>query len=114
MNAKDLLLKLPETVTVDAGAARAVVQYDVSQPVYHVIENGTVNAYEGTAPQADVTIRLKDDDLVKLLDGELNAVAAVFTGRLKVRGDVGLAQRLIAMVDKDKLRAAKRQLERGE
>ncbi len=103
MNAKDVLLKVPGAVKVDPAARRAVVQYDISQPVYHVIEDGAVEAFEGTAEGPDVTIKVADDDLIKLLGGQLNPMTAVLTGRLKVRGDVGLAQRLIAMVDRRKL-----------
>ncbi len=113
MNAKELLLKVPQAVQVDPAAPRSVVQYDISEPVYHVIENGVVSAHEGTAPGPDVTVRVSDEDLVKLFDGKLNPMQAVFTGRLKVRGDVGLAQRLIGMVDRKKLAEARAAIESG-
>ncbi|HRN17840.1 MAG: SCP2 sterol-binding domain-containing protein [Trueperaceae bacterium] len=111
MNAKQLLLNVPKAVTLDSATPRSVVQYDISEPIYHVIEGGVVSAHEGKAEGPDVTIKVSDADLVKLFDGQLNPMAAVFTGRLKVRGDVGLAQRLIKMVDREKLQEAKARLE---
>ncbi len=111
MNAKELLLKVPQAVQVDPAAPRSVVQYDISEPVYHVIENGVVSAHEGTAAGPDVTVRVSDDDLVLLFDGKLNPMLAVVAGRLKVRGDVGLAQRLIGMVDRRKLAEARAAIE---
>ena len=111
MNAKQLLLNVPQAVTLDSSTPRSVVQYDISEPIYHVIEGGVVSAHEGTAEGADVTIKVSDDDLVKLFDGQLNPMAAVFMGRLKVRGDVGLAQRLIKMVDRKKLEEARAKME---
>lgn len=113
MTAKELLLKVPQAVQVDPAAPLSVVQYDISEPVYHVIENGVVSAHEGTAQGPDVTIRVGDDDLIKLFDGKLNPMTALFTGRLKVRGDIGLAQRLIGMVDRAKLEAARSELRQG-
>lgn len=110
MNAKELLLKVPEAVQVDSSAPRSVVQYEISEPVYHVIEGGKVSAHEGTASAADVTIKVGDDDLMRLFDGKLNPMTAMFTGKLKVRGNVGLAQRLLGMVDKEKLEQARARL----
>ncbi len=111
MNAKELLLEAPRAVKVDPSAPRSVVQYDISEPVFHVIENGAVTAHEGTAPTADVTIKVADDDLVRLFEGKLNPMTAMFTGKLKVRGNVGLAQRLLGMVDKEQLAAARAEIE---
>ncbi|HNR00064.1 MAG TPA: SCP2 sterol-binding domain-containing protein [Trueperaceae bacterium] len=116
MNAKDLLMRVPETVRPPDGVRptkRTVVQYSISEPVYHVLENGEVVAVEGTAPDPDVTIKVGDDDLIDLLGGRLSPAAALFTGRLKVRGDIGLAQRLIGLVDREKLAAVQNELERA-
>ncbi len=44
--------------------------------------------------KGDVTISMKDDDLVQLLAGKLQAQQAYFQGRLKVQGNMGLAMKL--------------------
>ena len=44
--------------------------------------------------KGDVTISMKDDDLVQLLAGKLHAQQAYFQGRLKVQGNMGLAMKL--------------------
>lgn len=114
MNVKELLLKLPEAIDLDEGAPSAVIQYETSEPVYHVVQAGGVQAHEGQAPAPDVSIKISDDNLDKLLRGELNPMTAMFMGKLKVRGNVGLAQRLIGMVDKEKLEAARAEVLRNE
>lgn len=114
MNVKQLLLRLPEAINLDDGAPNAVIQYETSEPVYHVVEDGAVAAHEGQAPAADVTIRISDDNLDKLLRGELNPMTAMFTGKLKVKGNVGLAQRLIGMVDRQKLEVARAEVLKNE
>ncbi len=107
MNIRELLLKLPEAIDLEQGAPDAVIQYETAEPVYHVVQNGVVEARPGSADRADVTIKISDDNLDKLLRGELNPMTAMFTGKLKVRGNVALAQRLIGMVDRAKLEAAR-------
>lgn len=109
MNVKRLLLLLPDVVTPPEGTPDAVVQYETAEPVYHVLKGGELQAHEGQATAPDVTIRVKDENLLKLLEGELNPMTAMMTGRLRVKGDVMLAQRLLGMIRRDQveeLRAA--------
>lgn len=114
MNVKELLLRMPAAVRLDEGAPDATIQYETSEPVYHVIQGGTVQAHEGQAPAPDVSIKVSDANLEKLLRGDLNPMTAMFTGKLKVRGNVGLAQRLLGMVDRQKLEAARDEVLRNE
>jgi putative sterol carrier protein len=104
MTAKEVLYKMPHAFDPKAAdGVEAVVQYDISEPVYHVIKDGTMEVFEGRAEQPNVTVKIADDDLIKLMRGELNGMSAFMTGRLKVKGDMMLAQRLVGFVDRDKL-----------
>ena len=51
---------------------------------------------------------------LKLFRGELNPMTAMMTGRLRVKGNVMLAQRLLGMVDRAKLEAARDEIVRNE
>ncbi len=44
--------------------------------------------------KADCTITIKDSDFVKLVNGKLNAQSAFMTGKLKIKGNLMLAQKL--------------------
>lgn len=105
MTARELLLRVPSAIKPDAHAPDAVIQFDTAEPIHYVVEGGVVRFLDGKASSADVTVKVKDEDLVKMFEGKLNPMTALMTGRLKVKGDVSLAQRLIRSVDRDLLMA---------
>ncbi|MEJ2288618.1 MAG: SCP2 sterol-binding domain-containing protein [Deinococcales bacterium] len=103
MTAKELLHRIPESFDAAAMGENAVIQYAISEPVYHVLENGVLTAHDGQADAPDVTIRVSDENLIRLMKGELNPMSAFMTGKLKVDGNVMLAQRLVSHVDRKSL-----------
>jgi len=44
--------------------------------------------------KANTTLTLEDGDMVKLVDGTLNAQQAFMTGKLKIKGNIMLTQKL--------------------
>jgi len=106
MTAKDLLHRMPEALDVEAaGDTKAVIQYELSEPVYQVLDAGTVRTVDGRAEAPDLTVTIGDDDLLALFNGALNPMMAFMTGRIRVGGDVALAQRLVKLFDQEKLSA---------
>jgi putative sterol carrier protein len=102
--AKELVYKLPEAFRPDvAGDTQATVQYELSEPMYSVVQDGNMEVYEGRAENPDVTVTMSDEDFIALMKGELNGMAAFMSGKLKVSGDMMLAQRLVSFVDAEKL-----------
>jgi putative sterol carrier protein len=47
-----------------------------------------------TTNEAGCTLEMSDKDFIKLVEGRLNPTVAFVTGRLKVRGDMGLSFKL--------------------
>lgn len=106
MTAKQLLEKMPDLLDDTAVAdVDAVIQYLISEPVYQVLKGGTLEVHDGTAAEPDLVVTIGDDDLVKLFRGELNALNAFMTGMVRVQGDMMLAQKLVGLVDHEKLQA---------
>lgn len=104
MTAHEMLHKMTHAFDAEAaGDTRAVIQYQISEPVYHVVSNGELVAHDGEAEDPDLTVKISDNDLVKLFRGELNPMTAFMTGKIRVSGDMTLAQRLVTFVDRTQL-----------
>src|SRR5512140_1830214 len=76
----------------------AVFQFDVTGPeggswfVDCAHPGGKVSP--GTSPDAGCTIAMKDGDLLALVNGKLSPQMAFMTGKIKIKGDYGLAMKL--------------------
>ncbi len=106
LTAKTLLQRMPEVFDEEAaGDTHATVQYNLTEPMYQVLDNGTLRVYEGSAENPDLIITMSDEDMVELFRGNLNGMTAFMTGRVKIEGDMMLAQRLVGFVDQEKMSA---------
>jgi putative sterol carrier protein len=57
------------------------------------VDDGVVSVAESTDP-ADCVIRMKEDMLVKMIEGRQNPATAFMLGKIKVDGDLSLAMKL--------------------
>lgn len=105
MNTTDLLHRVAEVIDRDAARdVEAVIQYQLETPVYHEFAGGGVRAVTGTHEAPDVTIVISENNIRRLLAGDLKLGRAVFSGRLRIRGDLLLAQKLLGLVDRQALK----------
>ena len=104
MSVNDLIRKMPAAINAVATAnLQTTIQYKITEPMYLVINNGNCTVHDGMAPSSDLALIMKDDDLAALLTGDLNGITAFMSGKLKVEGDMMLAQRLPSFFDTSKL-----------
>ncbi|XP_061182183.1 hydroxysteroid dehydrogenase-like protein 2 [Saccostrea echinata] len=65
------------------------------------LKTGSGNIGKGEAPGgANCTMTLDSEDFVKMFKGELKAVTAFMSGKLKIQGDMGLAMKLEKLMNK--------------
>ena len=85
----------------NTGAAKgmdAVFQFDISGEGggnwYVHVKEDTCRVQEGSHQDPTVSLSMSDETWLAVVNREMNAVQAFITGKLKVRGDIMLAQRI--------------------
>ena len=68
----------------------------------------------GAADKGDCTLALSDSDFVQLMTGRLNPQTAFMKGKLKVKGNLLLAQKLTALMPQKKKPKPAAPAEEGE
>jgi putative sterol carrier protein len=97
MTVKGVFDRMPEFFQSDKAAGVDVVfQYRITGPTggeWHVvIEDAKCEVFEGTHDKPTTTIIMSDEDFLSLIGGQLNAMQAFTSGKLKVEGDLMKSQ----------------------
>ena len=96
---KDVFAKMPDVFSPSrAQGVNAVFQFEITGEgggSWHVVvKDGTCRVSEGSHEEPSVTLTLSDENWLAMINRELNGVQAFMTGKLKVSGDIMLAQRI--------------------
>ena len=84
-----------------AQGVKAVIQYDITGEggcTYHVnVADGKCALAEGPAASPILTLTMAAPDWLDMVSGKLNGQMAFMSGKLKLKGDMGLAMKLAGM-----------------
>ena len=76
----------------------ATIQFDLSGdnggPYWLKMANGKAESGAGRIENPSMTLKATADDWIAVVKGDLNAMQAFMSGRLKIQGDMGLAMKL--------------------
>ncbi|KAF0719048.1 Aste57867_1309 [Aphanomyces stellatus] len=94
--------KGPELV----GKVKGTIQFNITPggTWFVDLKNGAGSIETATKP-ADLTITVSDADFMSIADGKLNAQQAFMKGKLKLKGNMGLAMKLPVVIDAAKARS---------
>ena len=95
---KELFEKIPEAFNPDAAqGVDEVFQYEITGDgggMWHVvIKDGTCEVREGAHNDPSVTMTMSTETWLGLVNKEINGMQAFMGGKLKVSGDMMLAQK---------------------
>ena len=101
----EIFEKMPETfIKEKAAGVNAVIQFDITGEGggqwYAAIENGELTVAEGMHDNANLTLTVGAQDYIDISTGKLNGQMAFMTGKLKAKGDLGLAMKMQAFFTK--------------
>lgn len=77
-----------------ADAIGATIKFQVDDHIVFIDGTGGTNVVSQDDKEADCTITTSVDTLMKLKSGDLNPMMAVMGGKIKIKGDMGLAMKL--------------------
>ncbi|MCI0547961.1 MAG: SCP2 sterol-binding domain-containing protein [Candidatus Rokubacteria bacterium] len=84
-----------------ASGVNATIQYEISGDqggAWHaVIKDGACKVSEGTAPTPNLTLAMSAQDWLDMIGGKLSGQMAFMSGKLKLKGDMGLAMKISSM-----------------
>ncbi len=84
-----------------AGNTNASIQFDLSGANagkwFVKIAGGSASSGEGEIESPNLTLLADSQDWVKIMTGQLDGTAAFMSGKLKIKGDMGLAIRMQSM-----------------
>jgi putative sterol carrier protein len=81
----------------DLSAVKAVVAFDLGGDGLWVVGARSARpAFGSSDGDIDCTIALSRDNLLKLLDGRLDPMLGYTLGKIKVKGSLGIAMKLVS------------------
>lgn len=107
MTVKETLVQLAEKMNNHPDGIKGVntvYQFDLSgdeEGVYQVVlRDDQVQLYDEVKEDPNCTLQLSDKNLLKLIAGNLNPTVAYMSGKLKIKGELGLALKLQSILKK--------------
>ncbi|MGD1843091.1 MAG: SCP2 sterol-binding domain-containing protein [Thermonemataceae bacterium] len=97
MSLQTLTDRIKDIVKEDS-KLNSTVKFDTSEGVVFVDATQVPNIVNNEDKEAACKIKLSVENALKLLDGELNGMNAFMMGKIKVKGDMGVAMKVMQLI----------------
>ena len=82
----------------DSAPIGATMKFVMGSKIFHIDGTGAKNEFSQEDKPADCTVSMSEDAFEKLIDGSLNPMMAVMTGKIKITGDMSVAMKLQSLL----------------
>lgn len=82
------------TVVGTESSMQAKVKFATDEGVVFIDTTQVPNLVTNEDQEADCTLEISTNNALKMLDGDLNPMTAFMMGKLKVKGDMGVAMKV--------------------
>jgi len=93
MEINDIRQELAEKVKAIPPIGKKL-KFNIDDQFILIDGSGAANELRNTDEEANTTITMSKETYLKLQRGEIKPMIATLTGKVKVKGDIGLAQKL--------------------
>lgn len=82
------------TVVGNDSDTKAKVKFDTDEGIVFIDTTQVPNVISNEDHDAECTLEISTKNALKMIDGDLNPMMAYMTGKLKIKGDMGVAMKL--------------------
>ena len=82
----------------NASSIGSTLKFDFGEDKIYLDGTGENNVVSAEDKEAACVVNVKLEDLEAMLSGELNPMAAFMSGKIKVKGDMGVAMKLQSLL----------------
>jgi putative sterol carrier protein len=98
MSLESFTERVKKVVGTDSGLGKSV-KFDLKgEGVVFVDASQVPNVVSHEDKEADCTVKISEADANKMIDGDLNLMAAYMTGKVKVNGDMEMAMKVVQLI----------------
>ncbi|CAG5069777.1 hypothetical protein DYBT9623_02514 [Dyadobacter sp. CECT 9623] len=93
MSLQTLTERVTNMLGTDSGL-NATAKFVTEEGTVYVDGKSVPNSVSNEDKEADCTFEVSTKNALKLMDGDLNAMMALMSGKLKIDGDMGVAMKI--------------------
>ena len=97
MTLEETTQKVNDLASQKGGSVKSRIKFKMEEGIIYLDDTQSPTIVSNEDGDADCVIRLSLENLNKLMDGSMNAMAAFMMGKIKVDGDMSIAMKLSSL-----------------